>query len=112
MLCGVIPPGRTRPIFTHYLLENITQMTLSTQEAGSTCDSRSKAVMEVMSYLRSKNVIKGWRDELYPVSDGYYNEPLLLIERAAAPLLGIQQVRELGSIFQSRFNNTFHLIFT
>jgi len=93
MLCNVIPPGRTRSIFipSSSTENNITFLTLSGQEAGYTCDSRSNAVMEVMSYLRSKNVIKGWRDELYPLADGYYKEPLLLVERAAAPFLGIQQ---------------------
>ena len=89
MLCSVVPPGRTNPIF---ILSSTTHLTLSDVEAGVTCESRSNAVMEVMSFLRFKHVIQGWRDELYPLSDGYYNEPLLLVERAAAPFLGIQQV--------------------
>lgn len=93
MLCSIIPPGRMGPIFIPSSgAENTRYLTLSEQEVGFTCDSRSQAVMEVMSFLRYKNIIKGWRDELYPLSDGYYKEPLLLVERAAAPFLGIQQV--------------------
>ena len=41
--------------------------------------------------LKSEGIIKGWRDELYAVSDGFYNEPLFFVERASAPFLGIMQ---------------------
>lgn len=44
-----------------------------------------------MSHLRAEGTITGWRDELYPVSKGFYDDPILLVERAAAPFLGAQE---------------------
>ena len=58
---------------------------------GSTCEERTDAVMKVMSQLRENGIITGWRDELLPLAESYYDEPVLLVERAAAPLLGMQQ---------------------
>ena len=40
--------------------------------------------------LRDKGVITGWRNELYPVSGGFNQPPLLLIERVAAPYFGVK----------------------
>ncbi|KAG2452320.1 hypothetical protein HYH02_003344 [Chlamydomonas schloesseri] len=54
------------------------------------CDKRSAAVAGVLAQLRAEGVITGWRDELYPVVPSYYDEPLLLVERAAATHLGIK----------------------
>ena len=65
-------------------------LTLS-DEAGKTIKERSDAVMTVMEHLRSREIITGWRDELYPLSQGFYDNPVLFVERAAAPFLGIQQ---------------------
>jgi len=59
-----------------------------TKEAGTTIESRTDAVMSVMTWLRSDGIISGWRDELYPVGRTFYDEPTLLVERAAAPFLG------------------------
>ena len=42
-----------------------------------------------MNKLREEGMIKGWRDELYPVADTFYNKPVFLIERAAISLLGV-----------------------
>lgn len=62
-------------------------LTLS-REAGDTCESRTEAVQTVMKDLRSENVIKGWRDELYPITTNFYEDPAFLMERAAVPILG------------------------
>lgn len=51
-------------------------------------DARSQAVAEVMATLRAEGLIPGWRNELYPVAQGFHQTPLLQIERAATPLLG------------------------
>lgn len=67
------------------------QILTLTESAGSTPESRTDAVMSVMTNLKSEGIIKGWRDELYPVSDGFYNDPLFFVERASAPFLGIMQ---------------------
>ena len=54
--------------------------------------SRTDAVMKVMENLRSDGTIQGWRDELLPVVTSFYDEdPVFLIERAAAPHLGTIQ---------------------
>ena len=64
-------------------------LTLSEEACGATLESRSDAVAMVMESLKNSGVIKGWRDELYPVSDSFYNPPLFLMERAATDLLGV-----------------------
>jgi isopentenyldiphosphate isomerase len=66
------------------------QLTLS-DNAGNSTESRTRAVGDVMNKLRDDGVITGWRDELYPVSDSFYNEPYFLMERAAVSLLGVME---------------------
>ena len=62
-------------------------LTLS-QTAGSTCESRTNAVQSAMQDLRERGLVTGWRDELYPISNGFYEEPIFLMERAAVSILG------------------------
>lgn len=65
-------------------------LSLSSELTSST--SRTDAVMKVMKKLRSDGIINGWRDELLPVVTSFYDEePVFLIERAAAPHLGTIQ---------------------
>ncbi len=72
-------------------------LTLS-PDAGTTFDSRTQAVARVMEKLRDGGVVQGWRNEDYPVSTGFYDEPYFVIERAAAPFLGIlEYVRGCGA---------------
>jgi len=52
--------------------------------------SRSAAVAEVLGELREQGLIKGWRDEPYPVGTDFYAPPLLQMERAAVPLFGVR----------------------
>lgn len=51
--------------------------------------ARSEAVDGVLRRLAEQGRIGGWRDEMYPVTTAYRAPPLLQIERAAAPLLGV-----------------------
>jgi hypothetical protein len=53
-------------------------------------DERSKAVADVLARLRGRGAIPGWRGELYPVNRRFGEAPLLLVERAATPLFGLQ----------------------
>jgi hypothetical protein len=53
-------------------------------------EARNAAVAKVMADLRAKGVVSGWRDELFPVIQSFSDEPLLLVERAAATQLGIK----------------------
>ena len=71
------------------------------ESAGSTVDSRTDAIMSVMQHLQSRNIVTGWRDELYPCAGGFYDEPLFYVERAAAPFLGSR-----GSVFNNGKKST------
>ena len=51
---------------------------------------RSKAVADVLAKLHENGAIPGWRGELYPVNRRFNETPLLLMERAATPLFGLQ----------------------
>ena len=51
---------------------------------------RSAAVAEVLVHLRDEGMIKGWRNEPYPVGTDFYAPPLLQMERAAVPLFGVR----------------------
>ncbi|WP_303979084.1 DUF4743 domain-containing protein [Dongia mobilis] len=50
---------------------------------------RSEAMAKVLAELRADGRVPGWRDELYPVNNRFGETPLLVMERAAAPLFGI-----------------------
>lgn len=55
-----------------------------------TAEKRSRRMAEVLEQLRSEGYITGWRDELYPVVSSFYDQPVMLVERAAATHLGIK----------------------
>jgi 8-oxo-dGTP pyrophosphatase MutT (NUDIX family) len=86
LLCG------TGEIFImeQSLIDEKAILTLS-NKAGATLEARTDSVMSVMESLRNQGIIEGWRDELLPLANGFYDEPVLLVERAAAPFLGMQQ---------------------
>ncbi len=52
--------------------------------------ARSAAVAEVLGHLKDDGMIKGWRNEAYPVGLDFYAPPLLQMERAAVPLFGVR----------------------
>ena len=86
LLCDTLVDGS--PIFKQ-TGEVLTLM----DTAGNDCKSRSDSIMSVMETLRDNETIEflsGWRDELYPISEGFYDTPVLFVERAATPLLGTQ----------------------
>ncbi len=68
-----------------------TFLTLDNEAAGTTFDQRTQSVSRVMTRLHNLGYISGWRNESYPVTDTFDNskQPLFLIERAAAPMLGL-----------------------
>lgn len=90
LLCNTPSSSSSDPVFE--IVESKTdsnvELTLS-ESAGRTPESRTDAVMSIMTNLKSQGIITGWRDELYPLSTGFYEEPLLFVERAASPLLGM-----------------------
>jgi len=52
-------------------------------------DERSEAMATVLAELRSRGLVPGWRDELYPVGRGFDRPCLMRMERAATPLFGV-----------------------
>ncbi len=53
-------------------------------------EARSAAVKSVLEQLRDTGVIPAWRDEPYPVATSFGMPPLLQMERAAFPSLGMR----------------------
>jgi isopentenyldiphosphate isomerase len=88
LLCSVQSPNDNGSVF-EMSESSGKSLTLSSKVAGSTVESRTHAVAHVTNELRQQGVITGWRDELFPVSDTFYNSPWFLIERAAVNSLGI-----------------------
>ncbi|WP_374384752.1 DUF4743 domain-containing protein [Dongia sp.] len=54
-----------------------------------TPEARSAAMARTLARLRAEGRVPGWRDELYPVNQAFGETPLLVMERAAAPLFGV-----------------------
>ena len=52
-------------------------------------EQRNSAVGEVFNKLRDEGVIRGWRNELHPVSRSWTERPKMLVERAAISPLGV-----------------------
>jgi hypothetical protein len=52
--------------------------------------ARSSAVADVLGRFKDEGMIKGWRNEPYPVGRDFYAPPLLQMERAAVPLFGVR----------------------
>jgi 8-oxo-dGTP pyrophosphatase MutT (NUDIX family) len=95
-LCSIVPLGSDTPIFIEVAkpsssmsTASTSYLTLSDQGAGTSVESRTRAVASVVEELQRQGVVTGWRDELYPVSDSFYSPPVFLMERAAVSLLGV-----------------------
>lgn len=84
------PGGPARPVFAMVSSQGGKAfLTLSEEAAGTTNESRTRAVAAVMEEMRTIGVVTGWRDELYPVSGSFYDPPFFVMERAATDLLGV-----------------------
>ena len=79
------------PVFEIIQLEgDLVQPALTlTSFCGTTSEERSSAVAVVMEEMRNRGIVTGWRDELCPVAESFYDEPVFLMERAAVPVLGV-----------------------
>lgn len=53
-------------------------------------EARSGAVEEVLRRLNDEGLIKGWREEAYPVGTDFRAPALFRMERAAVPLFGVR----------------------
>ncbi|KAL4423749.1 hypothetical protein ABPG75_001050 [Micractinium tetrahymenae] len=97
--------GYLRPSFAHRLLEfpDVFQTSGSSSSSDddapaavavnpalATQQQRTAAIAGVLEQLRAEGLIEGWRNELYPAVQAFHDEPVFLIERAAAPHFGIK----------------------
>lgn len=62
---------------------------LEMQPSLADAQQRSAAMASVLDDLRAQGRVPGWRNELYPVNRSFGETPLLVMERAAAPLFGV-----------------------
>ena len=87
--------GWAKPDFARLLAEfpnvfYLTDRAVHLHDRLADVEDRSKAVADVLAKLREQGAVPGWRGELYPVNRRYGEAPLLLMERAATPLFGLQ----------------------
>lgn len=85
--------GRVRDAFADTLSRypgvfSVSPDAVTLSAALATVEQRTQAVAEVLADLRSQGMFPGWRGEPYPVSTGFYDPPLLTIERASAISFG------------------------
>ena len=65
---------------------------------------RTDALATVTSMLNKQGIIKGWRNELLPISESFSSPPIVLLERASCAHFGVRAygvhvngfVREIG----------------
>ena len=88
LLCSV---DQTNPVFTLKESPGGSSYITLTPEAGTTPESRTESVNRIMANLRDQGIVRGWREEDYPVRKSFYEETLFGVERAAASLLGIME---------------------
>jgi hypothetical protein len=55
---------------------------------GASPAVRSRAIASVLGILRDRGLIKGWRDEMFPMTRRFGASPALLVERAAMAHFG------------------------
>lgn len=87
--------GWVQPDFARLLAEfpdvfYLTDREVHLHERLEAVKGRSEAVADVLAKLHERGAIPGWRGELYPVNRRFGEAPLLLMERAATPLFGVQ----------------------
>lgn len=61
--------------------------------AGDSMETRSEAVAGVLQELRNEDkvpMLRGWRDEAWPVKATFHSDPALVIERAAGSFFGVR----------------------
>lgn len=86
---GWVPKDHLSRFREHDAVFAVTEDGVRIQDALATPEARTDAVGAVLAEWRERGWIPGWRDELYRVSTRFDDEPLMLVERAAAQPLGI-----------------------
>jgi len=92
------PVGHVRPAFAHRLAawpevfavrDGDVRLAPDLDDARTPPERRTEAVAGVCRALHAQGVIRGWRDERYPVACSLRAPALLLLERAAVPFFGV-----------------------
>eukprot|EP00956_Cyclotella_meneghiniana_P004727 scaffold5831_cov40-Cyclotella_meneghiniana.AAC.1 len=90
-LCSISSPSKQSVFKLDQSTSSANDVLTLSEAAGTSSESRTDAVSSVMDQLRDSGVIKGWRNEMFPVAECFdeVSTPVFLVERAAAPLLGV-----------------------
>jgi 8-oxo-dGTP pyrophosphatase MutT (NUDIX family) len=87
---GWVDPDFARVLGEFPAVFYLTDRTVHLHDRLGEVEARSAAVADVLAKLHERGHIPGWRGELYPVNRRFGDAPLLLMERAATPLFGLQ----------------------
>lgn len=87
---GWVDPDFARVLAEFPAVFYLTDRAVQLHDRLERVEDRSKAVADVLAKLHERGQVPGWRGELYPVNRRYGEAPLLLMERAATPLFGLQ----------------------
>ncbi|MFO1152124.1 MAG: DUF4743 domain-containing protein [Rhodospirillales bacterium] len=109
-VCGA-QVGLVKPSFASTLagfghVFDVDENGVDLSECLASSEERTAAVDDVLRQLAASGVIRGWRDEPYPVAADPLAPALLLMERAALPFFGVRAagvhlngiVRDRGAI--------------
>ena len=87
---GWVDPDFARALAEFPAVFYLTDRTVRLHDRLDDVEARSAAVADVLAKLHERGHVPGWRGELYPVNRRFGEAPLLLMERAATPLFGLQ----------------------
>ncbi len=90
------PKERTAAAAGELCITCADQLFLSLLQLGN---NQTWVIAEVLADLREAGIIPGWRNEMYPVTDRWHDEPFMLMERAASVLFGIKASPSHGCRF-------------
>jgi len=89
---GVILPRAALELSRYPEVFHVSEEVVTLVAGGDSAEARSEAVAEVLRELRASGrvpMLRGWRDEGWPVKPSFDAPAELVIERAAGPLFGV-----------------------
>ncbi len=103
---GLVKPGFASTLAAFDEVFRVKEDAVEVSERYVSPEERTVAVDAVLRPLAARGMIRGWRDEPYPVATEPTAPALMLMERAALPLFGVRAagvhvngfVREHGSV--------------
>jgi hypothetical protein len=87
---GWVLPAFAEALRPHGRVFSVEEKEVRLSEGLRDFEARTKAVHEVLEELVRTKVLRKLRREPYPVGAGWGREPLLTVDRAVVPLLGIE----------------------